>query len=180
MCERNAHGGRCKRVQTVLEEARRAPCGGGRCPVRGQCASRASGSVTGGGVASDTRGARPRLAPRAVDGAMVVRQQAARAAAGAAAGIRSSPARSRHIAVCGCSVPRIGTLRPACANRYESPMNTRTICPDLFPHPARECAIEVVAPLWLTRSFSVHGSEQSMFSHRDCYVTDASSDDGIH
>ena len=36
MCERNAHGGRCKRVQTVLEEARRAPCGARRCPVRGQ------------------------------------------------------------------------------------------------------------------------------------------------
>ena len=34
------------------------------------------------------------------------------------------------IAVCGCSVPRMGTLRPGCANRYESPMNARTICTD--------------------------------------------------
>ena len=121
-----------------LRAGANGPRGGAACAVRGSAVPRPGRSAPAARRdRSPTAAATARRWVGQAWGSPTPRAACRRRGYGrATAGIRSSPERSRHIAVCGCSVRRIGTLRPACANRYESPMNTRTKCPDLFPHPA--------------------------------------------
>ena len=180
-CRRRGHG-RATAGRACSPPAGTRPRGSPRSPGRGAyCTPSAPPTASSGCRPPHPRTRRWSLqcSSRCRSRRIVTRTGRCRARRGGAAGIRSSPERSRHIAVCGCSVPRVGTLagmrQPICiAHERQDQM------PRPFQHPAGECAIEVVAPLWLTRSFSVHGSEQSMFSHRDGYVMDASSDAGIH